>query len=131
VLDGHVALGDRVAMAPVRAGDVIIAPQRLAHAHGDAFFADVEMRQAGHLGSRLIVILNDNGMSISPTVGALARLLDRVRFDHRYRIGKEKSRGSPGQKGSHSKVRRPGGRLFCPHDNSHRPGHLLCLDILN
>jgi len=48
--------------------------------------------QAGHLGSRLIVVLNDNGMSISPTVGALSRLLDRVRFDHRYRQAKEKSR---------------------------------------
>ncbi len=49
------------------------------------------LNQAGHLRSRLIVILNDNGMSISPTVGAIARLLDRIRFDHRYRIGKEKS----------------------------------------
>jgi 1-deoxy-D-xylulose-5-phosphate synthase len=49
------------------------------------------LNQAGHLGSRLIVVLNDNGMSISPTVGAIARLLDRIRFDHRYRIGKEKS----------------------------------------
>ncbi|MBU2608108.1 MAG: 1-deoxy-D-xylulose-5-phosphate synthase, partial [Chloroflexi bacterium] len=27
------------------------------------------LNQAGHLGSRLIVVLNDNGMSISPTVG--------------------------------------------------------------
>ncbi|MCX6003513.1 MAG: 1-deoxy-D-xylulose-5-phosphate synthase [Chloroflexi bacterium] len=50
------------------------------------------LNQAGHLGSRLIVVLNDNGMSISPTVGAIARLLDRIRFDHRYLIGKEKSR---------------------------------------
>ena len=49
------------------------------------------LNQAGHLGSRLIVVLNDNGMSISPTVGAIARLLDRIRFDHRYRVGKEKS----------------------------------------
>jgi 1-deoxy-D-xylulose-5-phosphate synthase len=49
------------------------------------------LNQAGHLGSRLIVILNDNGMSISPTVGAIARLLDRIRFDHRYRVSKEKS----------------------------------------
>ena len=49
------------------------------------------LNQAGHIGTRLIVILNDNGMSISPTVGAIARLLDRIRFDHRYRIGKEKS----------------------------------------
>jgi 1-deoxy-D-xylulose-5-phosphate synthase len=30
-------------------------------------------------------------MSISPTVGAIARLLDRIRFDHRYRVSKEKS----------------------------------------
>lgn len=48
--------------------------------------------QTGHLGSRLIVVLNDNGMSISPTVGALAKILSRVRFDHRYRRAKEKSR---------------------------------------
>jgi len=42
------------------------------------------LNQAGHLGSRLIVVLNDNGMSISPTVGALAKLLSQVRFDPRY-----------------------------------------------
>jgi 1-deoxy-D-xylulose-5-phosphate synthase len=43
------------------------------------------MNHAGHLGSRLIVILNDNGMSISPTVGALARMLGSVRMDRRVR----------------------------------------------
>lgn len=48
--------------------------------------------QVEHLGSRLIVVLNDNGMSISPTVGALAKLLARVRFDHRYHRAKEKGR---------------------------------------
>ncbi|GAI51916.1 unnamed protein product [marine sediment metagenome] len=31
-------------------------------------------------------------MSISPTVGALAKLLGKVRFDQRYRLAKEKSR---------------------------------------
>jgi 1-deoxy-D-xylulose-5-phosphate synthase len=48
------------------------------------------LNQAGHLGKRLIVVLNDNGMSISPTVGAVAKLLGRVRFDQR--IGKAKKR---------------------------------------
>ncbi len=48
------------------------------------------LNQAGHLGSKLIVILNDNGMSISPTVGALAKILARVRFHHSYRRAKEK-----------------------------------------
>jgi 1-deoxy-D-xylulose-5-phosphate synthase len=50
------------------------------------------LNHAGHLGSRLIVILNDNGMSISPTVGALARLLSKVRFDRRYRWANEESK---------------------------------------
>ena len=50
------------------------------------------LNQVGHLGSRLIVILNDNGMSISPTVGALAKLLGRVRFDHRYHRAMERGR---------------------------------------
>ena len=50
------------------------------------------LNQAGHLGSRLVVILNDNGMSISPTVGALAKLLGRVRFDHRFHRVKERGK---------------------------------------
>ena len=50
------------------------------------------LNHAGHLGSRLIVVLNDNGMSISPTVGALAKLLSKVRFDRRYHRAKEEAR---------------------------------------
>jgi 1-deoxy-D-xylulose-5-phosphate synthase len=49
------------------------------------------LNHAGHLGSRLIVVLNDNGMSISPTVGALAKLMGRVRFNQRYRAAERKS----------------------------------------
>jgi len=50
------------------------------------------LNHAGHLGSNLIVVLNDNGMSISPTVGAIARLLRRVRLDPRYRRAKDDSK---------------------------------------
>ncbi len=50
------------------------------------------LNHVGHLGSRLIVVLNDNGMSISPTVGALAKLLNKVRFDRRYHQAKEEAR---------------------------------------
>jgi 1-deoxy-D-xylulose-5-phosphate synthase len=49
------------------------------------------LNQAGHLGTKLIVVLNDNGMSISPTVGAIARLLGRVRLDRRVGKAKRKS----------------------------------------
>ncbi len=49
------------------------------------------LNQAGHLGTRLIVILNDNGMAISPNVGALSKLLGRVRFSPRYYRTKEEA----------------------------------------
>ncbi len=42
------------------------------------------LNQAGHRGTRLIVVLNDNGMAISPSVGALSRLFSRLRLDRRY-----------------------------------------------
>jgi 1-deoxy-D-xylulose-5-phosphate synthase len=42
------------------------------------------LNHAGHLGTRFIVVLNDNGMSISPTVGAIAKRLNVVRTTHGY-----------------------------------------------
>ncbi|MHC1578225.1 MAG: 1-deoxy-D-xylulose-5-phosphate synthase [Dehalococcoidia bacterium] len=42
------------------------------------------LNHAGHLDTRLIVVLNDNGMSISPTVGAIGRHLNVLRTTHRY-----------------------------------------------
>jgi len=42
------------------------------------------INQAGHLKSRLIVILNDNEMSIAPAVGALTGYLNRIRAAHGY-----------------------------------------------
>ncbi len=42
------------------------------------------LNNAGHLATRLIVVLNDNEMSIAPNVGALASYLARVRTNRRY-----------------------------------------------
>ena len=42
------------------------------------------LNHAGHLGTRFIVVLNDNGMSISPTVGAIAKRLNVVRTTRGY-----------------------------------------------
>jgi 1-deoxy-D-xylulose-5-phosphate synthase len=51
------------------------------------------LNQAGHLSTRLIIILNDNGMAISPNVGALSKLLNKVRLDHRYHRAKREAQG--------------------------------------
>jgi len=50
------------------------------------------LNHAGHLGTRLIVVLNDNGMSISPTVGAIARQLNAVRTTHGYIQAKKQTK---------------------------------------
>jgi len=49
------------------------------------------LNHAGHLGTRLIVVLNDNGMSISTTVGAVARRLNLVRTTRGYMQAKKKT----------------------------------------
>jgi 1-deoxy-D-xylulose-5-phosphate synthase len=47
------------------------------------------INQAGHLKSRLIVLLNDNEMSIAPAVGALTRYLNRIKEAQSYQHLKE------------------------------------------
>ena len=42
------------------------------------------LNNAGHLGCRLIVVLNDNGMAISPSIGALSKQFSKMRFDRHY-----------------------------------------------
>src|SRR5215210_2060717 len=42
------------------------------------------INQAGHIKARLIVVLNDNEMSIAPAVGALTGYLNRIREAHGY-----------------------------------------------
>ena len=39
------------------------------------------LNQAGELGTPVVVVLNDNGMSISQNVGAMSRMLQRARVD--------------------------------------------------
>ncbi len=52
------------------------------------------LNQAGALGSPIVVVLNDNGMSISQNVGAMSRMLQRARVDSTItRVREELERG--------------------------------------
>jgi len=42
------------------------------------------VHQAGGLGTPIVVVLNDNGMSIAPNVGALSRYFNRIRLNPRW-----------------------------------------------
>lgn len=50
------------------------------------------INHAGHLGKKLIVVLNDNDMSISSNIGALSRVLNRIRYHPRYESLKREMR---------------------------------------
>ena len=63
------------------AGKVVAVIGDGAMTGGVAFEA---IHQAGGQGTPIVVILNDNGMSISPNVGALSRYFNRVRLNPRF-----------------------------------------------
>ncbi len=89
---GHASTSVSAALGMARARDIHGEDYHVVAVIGDGAItggmAIEAINHAGHLGTRIIVILNDNGMSISPTVGALARFLERVRFDRYYRRAK-------------------------------------------
>src|SRR5438067_6657811 len=60
------------------AGKVVAVIGDGAMTGGVAFEA---LLQAGGLGTPIVVVLNDNGMSIAPNVGALSRYFNRVRLN--------------------------------------------------
>ena len=72
------ALGFAVARhlgAPEAVGDAVAVIGDGAMSAGMAYEA---MNNAGHLGRRLVVILNDNEMSIAPPTGAMSAYLSRL-----------------------------------------------------
>ncbi len=68
-----IAVGNKILSKNNRKTIAVIGDASLVS--GMAFEA---LNHAGHLKNDLIVILNDNEMSISPTVGALSRHLNRI-----------------------------------------------------
>ena len=93
---GHASTSVSAALGMAAARDLAGDDYQVVAVIGDgaitAGMALEALNQAGHLGSKLIVVLNANGMSISPTVGAIAKLLNKVRFDPRYHEAKEISK---------------------------------------
>ncbi|MGH1424879.1 MAG: 1-deoxy-D-xylulose-5-phosphate synthase [Pseudooceanicola sp.] len=72
-------------------GDAIAVIGDGAMSAGMAFEA---MNHAGHLGKRLIVVLNDNEMSIAPPVGALSSYLSRLYAGAPFQEFKAAARGA-------------------------------------
>ncbi|MBI4187132.1 MAG: 1-deoxy-D-xylulose-5-phosphate synthase [Chloroflexi bacterium] len=90
---GHAGTSISAALGMALARDMKGADNHVVAVIGDgaltAGMAFEAINHAGHLDTRLTVVLNDNGMSISPSIGALSRLLNLVRLDPRYEQAKK------------------------------------------
>ena len=88
VAAGHASTSISAALGLAIARDLRLEKHHVVAIIGDgamtAGMAFEAMNQAGHLGTRLIVVLNDNSMSISPSVGALTKYLEALMAGRHY-----------------------------------------------
>lgn len=81
---GHSSTSISAALGAALARDLAGEDYRVIAVIGDGSLtgglAYEGLNQAGHLHTNLLIVLNDNEMSIAPNVGAIARYLQRVRM---------------------------------------------------
>lgn len=86
---GHASTSISAALGMAVARDLAGEDHRVVAVIGDGSLgggiALEGLNQAGFLGARLMIILNDNEMSISPNVGAMAGYLNRIIAGQPYR----------------------------------------------
>ncbi|MQQ08298.1 1-deoxy-D-xylulose-5-phosphate synthase [Epibacterium sp. SM1979] len=88
---GFAVARDLGGVIPEGNGDAIAVIGDGSMSAGMAFEA---MNNAGHLGKRLFVILNDNEMSIAPPVGALSSYLSRIYAEEPFQDLKAVAKGA-------------------------------------
>ena len=88
---GFAVARDLGGVVPEGLGDAIAVIGDGAMSAGMAYEA---MNNAGHLGKRLIVILNDNEMSIAPPVGAMSSYLSRLYAEEPFQDLKAAAKGA-------------------------------------
>ena len=85
---GHASNSISAALGMVKARDLQGGNETIVAVIGDGSLtggiAYEALNQAGHLKSRLLVILNDNNMSIAKNVGAMSSYLNRIRLVPKY-----------------------------------------------
>jgi 1-deoxy-D-xylulose-5-phosphate synthase len=95
---GHASTSISAALGMAIARDRMKQSHHVCAIIGDASLtggmAMEAINQAGHLKTRLIVLLNDNEMSIAPAVGALTGYLNRIREAHGYHRFKDEVEGT-------------------------------------
>ncbi|BEU87803.1 1-deoxy-D-xylulose-5-phosphate synthase [Selenomonas sp. TAMA-11512] len=94
---GHASTSISAALGMAAARDLAGADYKVVAIIGDGALTGGEafeaLNQAGALKKNIIVILNDNGMSIAHNVGAMSEYLSLFRADRRYAQAKKELKG--------------------------------------
>lgn len=89
---GHAGTGLSIAQGLATARDQRHGLERIAVVVGDAALMSglslEALNDIGHRGTQLLIVLNDNEMSISPTVGALSKYLSTIKLSSTWRRSK-------------------------------------------
>src|SRR5512143_4257500 len=89
---GHAGTGLSIAQGLATARDMRHGLERVAVVVGDAALMTglslEALNDIGHKGTQLLIVLNDNEMSISPSVGALAKYLSEIKLSQAWQQGK-------------------------------------------
>ncbi|MFL5754721.1 MAG: 1-deoxy-D-xylulose-5-phosphate synthase [Chloroflexota bacterium] len=91
---GHAGTGLSIAEGLATARDVRHGLERIAVVVGDAALMSglslEALNDIGHRQTQLLIVLNDNEMSISPTVGAFSKYLSSIKLNPTWRWSKQR-----------------------------------------
>jgi 1-deoxy-D-xylulose-5-phosphate synthase len=89
---GHAGTGLSIAEGLAQARDLRHGLERIAVVVGDAALMSglslEALNDIGHRRTQMLIVLNDNEMSISPTVGAFSKYLSQIKLSRTWRQGK-------------------------------------------
>jgi 1-deoxy-D-xylulose-5-phosphate synthase len=89
---GHAGTGLSIAEGLAEARDLRHGLERIAVVVGDAALMSglslEALNDIGHRRTQMLIVLNDNEMSISPTVGAFSKYLSEIKLSRTWRQGK-------------------------------------------
>ena len=89
---GHAGTGLSIAEGLAAARDIRHGMERVAVVVGDAALMSglslEALNDIGHRQTQMLIVLNDNEMSISPTVGAFSTYLSKVKLSHAWQQSK-------------------------------------------
>ena len=91
---GHAGTGLSIAQGLAEARDLRHGLERVAVVVGDAALMSglslEALNDIGHRRTQLLIVLNDNEMSISPTVGAFSTYLSQIKLSRDLAAGQER-----------------------------------------